>query len=93
VVVIKFIHNLFAYVDDAFSWEFADNTAFYQPYNKFLPTKQANLLTLFNEIGIPHDKQKQVFGAPLQIISFEVDPNSMTITMSRDARDELVWAI
>ena len=92
-VFIKHIHDLFAYVDDAFSWEFADRVTFYTPYQKFLPTKQAQLLTLFDDVGVPHEERKQVFGSPLQIIGFEVDPNNLTITMPRAARDELVSAI
>ena len=92
-VMIKHIFDLFAYVDDAFSWEFANNTTFYPPYNKFLPAKQTQLLQLFDDVGIPHEERKQVFGSPLQIIGFDVDPNSMTITMSKAARDELVTAI
>jgi hypothetical protein len=92
-VVIQQILDLFAYVDDAFSWEFADNVTYYPPYDKLLPTKQARLLTLFDDVGIPHEERKQVFGSPLQIIGFDVDPNSMTITMPTDARDELVSAV
>jgi len=92
-VVIKLVHDLFAYVDDACSWEFAGRVTFYQPYQKFLLTKQAVLLNLFDEIGVPHEEQKQVFGSPLQIIGFNVDPNTMTITMSHDARAELTTAI
>jgi hypothetical protein len=90
---VKHILDLFAYVDDAFSWEFADHITFYPPYQKFLPTKQAQLLSLFDDLGVPHEERKQVFGSPLQIIGFEVDPNSMTITMPIAARDELVSAI
>ena len=74
-VFIKHIHDLFAYVDDPFLWEFADRVTFYVPYQKLLPTKQAQLLTLFDDVGVPHEEQKQVFGSPLQIIGFEVDPN------------------
>lgn len=92
-IFVKFIVDLFAYVDDAFSWEFASHVTFYAPYNKLLPTKQAQLLSLFDEIGVPHEERKQVFGSPLQIIGFDVDPNNLTITMSRAARDELVLAI
>ena len=66
---------------------------FYTPYNKFLPTKQARLLFLFDEIGIPHEERKQVFGSPLPIIGFDVNPNLMTITMPPSARDELLSAI
>ena len=92
-VFVKLIHDLFAYVDDAFSWEFADRVTYYTPYHKFLPTKQTQLLSLFDDVGIPHEERKQVFGSPLQIIGFEVDPNDMTITMPIAARDELVSAI
>jgi len=93
VVVIKHIEDFFAYIDDAFSWEFADSTSYYHPYKKLLPTKQACLLSLFNTLGVPHEEQKQVSGSPLQIISFDIDPNAMTITMSSDAQAELVTAI
>ena len=92
-VFVKLVDDLFAYIDDAFSWEFADHVAFYPPYQKFLPTKQTQLLSLFDEVGVPHEERKQVFGSPLQIIGFKVDPNSMTITMPRAARDELVSAV
>ena len=92
-VFVKFICDLFAYVDDAFSWEFASHVTFYSPFNKYLPTKQAQLLSLFDELGVPHEERKQVFGSPLQIIGFDVDPNALTITMSLAARDELVAAI
>jgi hypothetical protein len=85
-IVVKSILDLFSYVDDTFSWEFANNMTYYAPYNKFLPTKQAHLLTLFDEVGVPHEEHKQVFGSPLQIISFYVDPNLMTITMSLSVR-------
>jgi hypothetical protein len=92
-IFVKLIHDLFAYVDDAFSWELASNMSFYAPYNKFMPTKQTQLLTLFDDIGVPHEERKQVFGSPLQIIGFDVDPNTLTIMMPLDARNDLVSAI
>ena len=92
-VFVKRILDLFAYVDNAFSWEFADHVTYYPPYQKLLPTKQAQFLTLFDDVGVPHEEWKQVFGSPLQVISFEVDPNLMTITMPHAARDDLFLAI
>jgi hypothetical protein len=65
----------------------------YAPYNKFLPAKQVKLLELWDELGIPHEERKQVYGSPLTIIGFEVDPNRMTITMLQQARDDLIQAI
>ncbi|KAF8801434.1 hypothetical protein BYT27DRAFT_7261977 [Phlegmacium glaucopus] len=53
-IFVKFILNLFAYVDDTFSWDFADSSTFYAPYRKHLPSKQAQLLSLFDDLGIPH---------------------------------------
>ena len=49
-ISIKGIQDLFAYVDDSFSWEFADNTLWYEPYQKFLPAKQVCLLQLWDEL-------------------------------------------
>ncbi|KAF8813432.1 hypothetical protein BYT27DRAFT_7084856 [Phlegmacium glaucopus] len=92
-VFVKFILDLFAYVDDTFSWDFADNSTFYAPYRKCLPSKQARLLSLFDELGVPHEEQKQVSGSPLTIIGFDVDANAMTVTMPLEARKELVAAV
>lgn len=93
VIYVRFINDLFAYVDDAYSWDLAQHMSLYTPYNKVLPAKQARLLQLWDELGIPHDERKQVFGTKLTIIGFEVDPNAMTITMPPDSRKDLVAAI
>ena len=92
-IFIRHILDLFAYVDDSFSWDFANNLTYYPPYHKYLPDKQTKLLLLFDEIGVPHDERKQISGAPLTIIGLDVDPNAMTITMPPDARHDLISAI
>jgi len=92
-VVIRAIPDLLEYVDDSFSWDFAGHETFYSPYGKFLPERQARLLLLFDKLGVPHDEKKQVSGAPLTIIGFDVDPNALTITMPLEARRELIDAI
>lgn len=70
---------------DDFSWGLEDDLAFYKPYNKFLPSKHARLLSLWGEL-IRHEERKQEFGSRLTIIGFDVDPNSVTITMSNESR-------
>ncbi|RDB27518.1 hypothetical protein Hypma_003768 [Hypsizygus marmoreus] len=92
-VYVKYITDLFAYVDDSFSWEIEGNLLFYPPYNKLLPAKQTRLLLLWDELGIPHDEPKQVWGPSLTIIGMEVDANAMTITMPTNARDDLLKAL
>ena len=39
------------------------------------------MLTLFNYVGVPHKERKQVFGSPLQIIGFNVNPTSFQFTL------------
>jgi hypothetical protein len=92
-IYIKHLTDLFGYVDDEFSWEFADNMCWYEPYHKPMPAKQAALLLLWDELSIPHEEKKQVWGTRLTIIGFEVDPNAMTITMPLESRSDLIQAI
>jgi hypothetical protein len=92
-IFIKHLHDLFAYVDDVFSWEFESNVMWYAPYRRFFPMKQAQLLLLWDELGIPHEEPKQLFGPILTIIGFEVNSNAMTITMPPDKRLDLIQSI
>ncbi len=90
---VKMLSDIFGYVDDSFSWEFSNQKMWYEPYHKFLPSKQAALLTLFDELGVPHEEEKQLHGCILMIIGFDVDPNIMTITMLISSHLELIHAI
>ena len=92
-IYVYLIAHLKDYVDDAYSFELASERQYYSPYNAFYPSKQARLLCLWDELGIPHDKEKQEFGPTLRIIGFEVDPNAMTVTMDAHGRRELVELI
>jgi hypothetical protein len=84
------IDHLKDYVDDSFSFERADQLLYYPPYRSSYPAKQARLLQLWDELGIPHDQGKQEFGPVLRIIGLEVDPNAMTVTMDVKARNEVI---
>ena len=59
---VKLISDLLAYMDNAYSWDFTGNMLFYEPYQKLYPTKQTHLLQLQDELGVPHEEHKQVFG-------------------------------
>ncbi|KZV80526.1 hypothetical protein EXIGLDRAFT_630034 [Exidia glandulosa HHB12029] len=87
------IEALLGYVDDVFSFDDFYKLVLYRPYNRLMSPKQANLLHLWDWVGIPHSDEKQVSGTPLVIIGFEVDPNLMTITMSEESRSDLVSKI
>lgn len=90
---IKLILNLLAYIDDTFSWEFADNLLWYKPYGCHFPAKQTRLLELWDKLGIPHEHLKQLFGSRLTIVGLDVDTNAMSITMPEQSRTDLVEAV
>ncbi|THH15240.1 hypothetical protein EUX98_g9495, partial [Antrodiella citrinella] len=90
---IKYIELLLAYMDDAFSFDTNMTLVHYPRYNTYLPDKQVRLLLLWDELGIPHDPAKQLFGRTLTIIGYHVDPTSMTISLPSESSDALVSAI
>ncbi|KIJ37984.1 hypothetical protein M422DRAFT_259370 [Sphaerobolus stellatus SS14] len=87
------IKDLLAYIDDNFSWEFADNTMWYEPYRCYLPRKQGRLLQLWDYLGIPHKQSKQVFGSAIKIIGYHVDVDNMRVSMDNDDRNLLVSSV
>lgn len=88
-VFIRLI-QAFIYVDDSFSFTKTTDMAFYGKYRKMLPTEMVTLLLLWDELGILHEERKQVFGSPLPVIGFDVDPNVMKISLKEDSKRGLV---
>jgi hypothetical protein len=86
----KNIPDLLGYVDDNFGWEFEGNTRYYGPYKKHLPAKQTRLLKLWDELGIPHEEEKQLFGPCLTILGYEVDANAMTIKVPDEKKAKVI---
>jgi hypothetical protein len=87
------LSNLLAYVDNNFSWDITHHTSYYNPYNKFFPQKQAQLLRLWDQLHIPHEERKQEFGVQLKIIGYFVDAQSMKISMEPESRHDLLNTI
>jgi hypothetical protein len=65
---IKNIPDLLHYMDNAWSCDMDSALVFYPPYNEYYPMKQVRLLQLWDEISLPHEKSKQLFGKSLRII-------------------------
>ena len=87
---VKGMSYLATYVDDSFGCDMAGRQLYYEPYGCFLPALQKKLLDLWDELGVPHKKHKQLSGSPLTIIGIEVDPNLMTLCLSSSARSDLL---
>ncbi|KAG1767747.1 hypothetical protein EDD22DRAFT_967670 [Suillus occidentalis] len=80
----------FIYVDDSFSFAKVGQLSYYVKYQKYLPSDMVTLLLLWDELGIPHEERKQIFGCPLPVIGFDVDPNLMKISLKDESKRELV---
>jgi hypothetical protein len=87
---IKFITDLFGYIDDNFSFDEEGNVLWYEPYGCYYPAKQTKLLELWDEIDLPHEKSKQEYAPVLRIIGFMVDPNRMRVSMDEEDRTRLL---
>lgn len=92
-IFVKYIMDLLAYVDDVFGYDRANNVAWYEPYQIMMPAKQAALLSLWDELAIPHDREKQISSVSLPIIGFNVDLSTMRVSMPEESRSDLVIAI
>ncbi|KAJ3751962.1 hypothetical protein EV360DRAFT_89206 [Lentinula raphanica] len=90
---VKLIIDIFCYVDDVYGWEKEDNLMLYKPFNVRIPVKQAQLLYLWDFLGIPHKLKKLLNGPSLPIIGFDVDPNAMTITLPEESKQELILSV
>jgi len=87
---IKRVRDLLVYSDDSFGINSANDLSLYLPYNKLLLTNQFRLLSLWDELGLPHKERKQISGLTLPIIGIEVDPNCLTYTLVSAARHDLI---
>ena len=87
---IKRIRYLSNYVDDSSGCALQKDYAFYEPYGKAYPKDQVTLMTLWDELGIPHKPHKQLHGRTLPIIGITVEAKALTLTLSEDARETLI---
>ena len=85
--------HFFVYVDDNFGFKRAEASMFHVCLGRRLPSQQACLLNLWDDIGPPYENKKQEFSETLQIIGFVVDPNAMTVTIPDDACVKLLSSI
>ena len=87
------INGLLHYMDNAFSASFNDRLTKYAPYDRWMPHNQAHFLSLLDEVGLPHEDKKQVYGRKLEIIGLLVDTEKLSISMSSEAKLKLVGTI
>ena len=86
---VKKIRYLCNYVDDSSGCSIRGDNLIYEPYGRDFPREQTILLSLWDELGIPHKPHKQIYGSPLPIIGITIDANELTLSLSDEARDAL----
>jgi len=87
---VRMILDLWTYMDDLFGIDDKRNLIWYDKYDREMPTNQVKLLMLWDELGIPHEPHKQLFGERLTIIGIKVNANSLTLTLPRHSLDNLL---
>jgi hypothetical protein len=92
-IFVKALQDLFGYIDDNFSFDEEGNMLWYENYQCYYPAKQAKLLLLWDEIGLPHEKAKQEYTPALCMIGFMVDPNCMRVSMDEQDQETLIQRI
>ena len=85
--------DLLHYMDNAFRYKYDPKPVYYTPYNNYLLEKQAGLLLLWDKIGLPHERHKQVFGPAIKIIGFWVDPQDLSFFRSTASKAKLITSI
>ena len=76
------LKHLKCYTDDIFSFSTDGNLAFYFPYNGWMPSEKVAILQLWRKIGLPHKDAKQISGAIIPCIGFDIDPNNIAVSLS-----------
>jgi len=72
-IYVYMIEDLLHYMDNAFLYDMDPVLTIYPPPHTHYPSKQCRLLTLWDDIGLPHEQHKQVFGQCIEIIGFFVN--------------------
>ncbi|KAJ3567810.1 hypothetical protein NP233_g6124 [Leucocoprinus birnbaumii] len=72
-----------AYIDDHPGLNYEGEVELYSGYQvpKWLPRGQARLLSFWDDLGVPHEEEKQEHGPRLDYLGLHIDTVDLTITM------------
>ena len=87
---IKGIPHLKCYVNDNCLFTRLGDVKFYCKYNCYFPSDQTKLLELWDKLGLLHEEKKQIYGPIIPFIGFNVDSNSMTVSISDEHCHDLL---
>jgi hypothetical protein len=85
------VSGLHVYMDDFFSWDYANNLVWY--WGKLCPYRQVYLLLLWKSLSCSFEDCKQEHGEVLKIIGFWMDINLGSISLSPSAVSKVITKI
>ena len=77
------------YVDDSFGVNEEGAVEWYELYDEDYTFQQARLLKLWDKIGIPHKKKKQLSGGRLTGLGIEVNANNLLFALPKESKERL----
>ncbi|PIL35153.1 hypothetical protein GSI_02942 [Ganoderma sinense ZZ0214-1] len=92
-VVKRRITSLVSYVDDNAGVQLCRLVQWYIAYGMYVPKDQCTLLILWDDLGLRHDRPKQIHGLREDYVGFEVDTTTSHATLPPDARHKLLDAL
>jgi len=75
---------------DNCSFAHLGDVKFYPKYGCHFPTDQTKLLELWDELGLPHEEKKQIYRPIIPFIGFDVDPNTMMVSINDKCKHNLL---
>lgn len=82
------VEGLHVYMDDFYSWDFADHLILF--HGRPRPPRQIQLLVFWDYICCPYEDKKQDHGDLFKIIGFWVDAMGGSISLSPESISELI---
>lgn len=89
IFVLQMLY-LCCYVDNCFSVAEEEDIEYYAPYDSYFLKDQVALMRLWDYLGIPHKRDKQLWGPSLAVIGLLVDPNVLTVTLPEEGKSDLI---
>ncbi|KAH9900654.1 uncharacterized protein BXZ73DRAFT_17406, partial [Epithele typhae] len=94
--IAETIYNILymaGYVDDDASGARRDDLVWFAPFQEHIPSPLARLLSLYDDLGIPYERRKQLWGPCLPYIGFSVDIDRFSFTLPEDCKANLIATI
>ena|ERR1700761_9018349 len=82
--------RILCWMDDTYGADIKREPIWYEKFQCFMPPAQHCLLSLWDELGIPHHRAKHESGFKLKITGFTVDSVAFTFALPVDSKQSFI---